>query len=306
MNSLKQPKIVCVVGPTASGKTDYAIDLALRENGEVVSCDSMQIYRYMNIGTAKPTAEEMRGVPHHMIDFLEPEVNYSVADFVKDARVCIEDILERGRLPILCGGTGLYIDSIVNQIEFSETETDMEYRASLQKMAEQEGVEAVHNLLKKTDPIAASQIHPNNIKRVIRALEIQKTTGMTKTEADALARREPVYDAEFYGMDVEREELYRRINLRVDRMMEQGLLEEVDGLLKMGIPETSTAMQAIGYKELVGYFNGTMNLEESVEKIKQESRRYAKRQLSWFRRNKKISWIKRQNMQDKGYKNSEN
>ncbi len=293
---MKKPKIVCVVGPTASGKTDFAIDLALEQNGEVVSCDSMQIYRYMNIGTAKPTKEEMRGVPHHMLDFVDPRDSYSVADFVKDARICIEDILSRGKLPILCGGTGLYIDSIINQIEFTEEETDMAYREELRKLAESEGVEAVHQLLQKSDPKAAEQIHPNNLKRVIRALEIQKTTGMTKSEADSLARKTPVYEAEIYGMELEREELYRRIDLRVDRMMEQGLLREVENLLAMGIPESATSMQAIGYKELVGYFHGNQTLQDSVSRIKQESRRYAKRQLSWFRRNKNIFWIKRQNL----------
>ena len=292
-------KIVCVVGPTASGKTDFAINLALRENGEVVSCDSMQIYRYMNIGTAKPTKEEMQGVPHHMIDFLDPRESYSVANFVKDARNCIEDILKRGKLPILCGGTGLYIDSIVNQIEFSEEENDFKYREELKALAEREGVEKVHKLLQEKDPIAAEQIHPNNLKRVIRALEILKTTGMTKAEADRCAKKEPVYDATIYGMDVEREELYQRINLRVDKMMELGLLAEVEELLKMGIPETATAMQAIGYKELVDYFYDRASLQESVEKIKQESRRYAKRQLSWFRRNEKIFWIKAHNMHKK-------
>ncbi len=296
---MERSKIVCVVGPTASGKTDFAIELALKENGEVVSCDSMQIYRYMNIGTAKPTKEEMRGVPHHMLDFLDPMESYSVADFVKDARDCIEDILKRGKLPILCGGTGLYIDSIVNQIEFTEEETDLAYREELKALAERKGVEAVHRLLQEKDPVAAEQIHPNNLKRVIRALEIQKTTGMTKEEADRRARKTPIYDAEIYGMDLEREELYRRINLRVDKMVEMGLLEEVEALLKMGIPETATAMQAIGYKELVEYFRGKVTLVEAVEKIKQESRRYAKRQLSWFRRNKKIFWINGQNMHKK-------
>ncbi len=290
---MQKPKIVCVVGPTASGKTDFAIDLALERNGEVVSCDSMQIYRYMNIGTAKPTPEEMRGVPHHMLDFVDPMDSYSVADFVKDARRCIEDILRRGKLPVLCGGTGLYIDSIINQIEFSEEEADPVYREELKALAEQEGVEAVHRLLQETDPAAAEKIHPNNLKRVIRALEIKKTTGLTKAEVDCRARKEPMYDAELFGMDLPREELYCRIDMRVDRMMEQGLLQEVEALLTRGIPITATSMQAIGYKELVDYFNGNQTLQESIDKIKQESRRYAKRQLSWFRRNQNIIWVKR-------------
>ncbi len=288
---MSKPHIICVVGPTASGKTDFAIRLAKEKNGEVVSCDSMQIYRYMNIGTAKPTVEEMQGVPHHMIDFVDPATSYSVADFVRDARQSIAEILERGKLPVLCGGTGLYIDSILNQIEFAEEESDPDYRESLKRLAEKDGNEAVYCLLQETDPEEAAKIHPNNLKRVIRALEIQKTTGMTKTEADRLARKEPMYDAEIFGMEMERKRLYERIDLRVDRMMEQGLLEEVKELLKRKIPKKANALQAIGYKELVAYLEGEVALEEAVETIKRESRRYAKRQLTWFRRNPDIQWI---------------
>lgn len=290
---MHRPKIVCVVGPTASGKTDYAIDLALSRGGEVVSCDSMQIYRYMDIGTAKPPREDMRGVPHHMLDFVEPGTDYSVADFVRDARACIADILARGRLPVLCGGTGLYVDSIINQIEFAEEKRDDALRRELKELAGREGPAAVHALLRAEDPAAAEAIHPNNVKRVIRALEIIRTTGLTKAEADRRARKEPVYDAALFGMAMERERLYRRIDLRVDRMMEQGLLEEVRRLLDMGVPRQSTAMQAIGYKELVLYLDGGCSLEEAVETVKRESRRYAKRQMTWFRRNPKIQWIPR-------------
>lgn len=290
---MDKPKILCVAGPTASGKTAYAISLAQKNNGEVVSCDSMQIYRYMNIGTAKPTKEEMGGIPHHLIDYVDPRTNYSVADYVKDARECIADVLKRGKMPIVCGGTGLYLDCLINQIEFSEDKTDLEYRNELEAMAEKEGVMVVHEMLKKVDKEAADTIHPNNLKRVIRALEIIKATGMTKTDADKNARKEPVYDATIYGMDMERERLYERINKRVDLMMEMGLLREAEELLKMGIPKESTAMQAIGYKELVGYFDGIISLEEAVETIKRESRRYAKRQITWLRRNPDIIWIKR-------------
>lgn len=290
---MDKPKILCVAGPTASGKTAYAISLAQKNNGEVVSCDSMQIYRYMNIGTAKPTKEEMGGIPHHLIDYVDPRTNYSVADYVKDARECIADVLKRGKMPIVCGGTGLYLDCLINQIEFSEDKTDLEYRNELEAMAEKEGVMVVHEMLKKVDKEAADTIHPNNLKRVIRALEIIKATGMTKTDADKNARKEPVYDATIYGMDMERERLYERINKRVDLMMEMGLLREAEELLKMGIPKESTAMQAIGYKELVGYFDGKISLDEAVETIKRESRRYAKRQITWLRRNSDIVWIKR-------------
>lgn len=290
---MEKPEIVCVVGPTASGKTEYAINLAKKYNGEVVSCDSMQIYRYMDIGTAKPTQEEMQNIPHHMIDFVDSREDYSVADFVRDARACINDILERKKLPVLCGGTGLYVDSILNQIEFSEEKKDEKYRHQLQELAQVKGNDAVYALLLEQDPKAAEAIHPHNLKRVIRALEIIKTTGMTKEEADKKARKEPVYQATIYGMQMEREKLYQRINLRVDQMMDRGLLDEVRRLLEMGVSRKSTAMQAIGYKELAEYFDGFCSLEEAVDSIKRESRRYAKRQMTWFRRNSDIIWIQR-------------
>lgn len=287
----QKPNIVCVVGPTASGKTAYAIELAKKRNGEIVSCDSMQIYKYMDIGTAKATAKERTEIPHYMIDFVHPDTDYSVADFATDAKRCIDDIISRGKLPVLCGGTGLYVDAILKGIEFSEEKRDDDYRAKLWQMAEDEGVEAVYDILKKTDPEEAEKVHPNNVKRVIRALEICKTTGKTKTEADKLAISGSPYDAEVIGLDVERETLYDRINRRVDIMMEQGLLAEVESLIKMNIRKDSTAMQAIGYKELVAYLDGECTLAQAVETIKQESRRYAKRQLTWFRRNKDIKWI---------------
>lgn len=287
------PKVVCVVGPTASGKTEYAINIAKERNGEIVSCDSMQIYKYMDIGTAKATAEERAQVPHHMIDFVDPGYNYSVADFVKDARVCIDDILNRGKLPVLCGGTGLYLDSVLKSVEFSPEKRDDKLRDSLWTLYETEGAEAVHKILVDLDPIEAEKVHCNNVKRVIRGIEICKTTGMTKTEADKLAIGKPMYDSEIYGLNMDREKLYKRINLRVDLMVKEGLVEEVRSLLNMGIPEDSTAMQAIGYKELVGYIKGESDLEDAIEDIKRESRRYAKRQLTWFKRNKDIIWIDR-------------
>ncbi len=289
---MSKPQIFCVVGPTASGKTAYAIRLAKELDGEVVSCDSMQIYRGMDIGTAKPTIAEMQGIPHHMIDIVDPDRNYSVAEFVEDAKRCIADILARGKTPILCGGTGLYVDSIINGISFSEDARDDVYRAELIQLAAEKGNLAVHELLRQADPKTAEQIHPNNLKRVVRALEIIKTSGKTKAEFDLAARQEPLYDATVYGMDRERDELYRRIEMRVDLMMEQGLLEEVQTLMAKGIPMTATAMQAIGYKELVAYLNASYTLEEAIEAIKRESRRYAKRQLTWFRRNPNIQWMK--------------
>lgn len=291
INKQNKPHIVCVVGPTASGKTAYAIELARNRGGEIVSCDSMQIYKYMNIGTAKPTAAERAAVSHHMIDFVDPNINYSVADYVSDAGKCISEILSRGRLPVLCGGTGLYADSLINGIEFSEQKRDDEYREALYKLAEEKGCEYIHGLLEKADPIEAEKVHANNLKRVIRALEICKTTGMTKTEADRLAVREPAYDAEMYGLSLPREVLYDRINRRVDLMIEKGLEAEVRQLIDMGIRRNSTAMQAIGYKEMVRYIDGECDLNTAVQDIKRESRRYAKRQLTWFKRNKNIKWI---------------
>ncbi len=290
-NISEKPSIICVCGPTASGKTAYAINLAKEKNGEIVSCDSMQIYKYMDIGTAKATREERARIPHHMIDFVHPDTNYSVADFTEDAKKCIEDIISRGKMPILCGGTGLYIDSLLGGIDFSEEKKDEAYRNDLWKMAEEDGADAVHALLADIDPEEAEKVHPNNIKRVIRALEICKTTGMTKTEADKAANLGSPYSAQIIGLTMDRERLYDRINRRVDIMMEEGLLGEVEGLLEMNIRRDSTAMQAIGYKELIAYLDGNCTLGEAIDKIKQESRRYAKRQMTWFKRNKNIKWI---------------
>ena len=287
------PKILCVVGPTASGKTAYAIELAKGNSGEIVSCDSMQIYKYMNIGTAKATAEERAEVPHHMIDFVDPNRDYSVADFVTDARACIAEILSRGKMPVLCGGTGLYIDSVLKSVEFSPQKRDDKLRDELWKRAEQDGAESVYEILKELDPIEADKVHYNNVKRVIRAIEICKTTGMTKTEADKLSIGKPMYNPTIYGLNMPREKLYERIDRRVDIMVEQGLVGEVRQLLNMGIRRDSTAMQAIGYKELVRYIDGLCDFETAIEDIKRESRRYAKRQLTWFRRNPDIIWTEK-------------
>lgn len=287
------PKILCVVGPTASGKTAYAIELAKENNGEIVSCDSMQIYKYMDIGTAKATAEERAEVPHHMIDFVDPNRDYSVADFVTDARACIAEILSRGKMPVLCGGTGLYIDSVLKSVEFSPQKRDDKLRDELWKKAEQDGAESVYEILKELDPIEADKVHYNNVKRVIRAIEICKTTGMTKTEADKLSIGKPMYNPTIYGLNMPREKLYERIDRRVDVMVEQGLEGEVRQLLNMGIRRDSTAMQAIGYKELVRYIDGLCDFETAIEDIKRESRRYAKRQLTWFRRNPDIIWTEK-------------
>ena len=288
---MNKPKILCVVGPTASGKTDYAVELALKCGGEVVSCDSMQIYKHMDIGTAKPTADEMKGVKHHMIDIIEPNESFSVARFSEMARECIDDILLRGKMPVLCGGTGLYFDSTINNINFIQMDTDEEYRKYLESAAKEFGNEYVYKILKRVDEESAESIHPNNLKRVIRALEIYKTTGKKKSELDKEQLSEPLYEPEITGLMRDREVLYDRINKRVDIMMEKGLVEEVLELIKMGIDTEATSMQAIGYKEIIEYLDGKTSLSDAVDKIKRESRRYAKRQLTWFKRNEKIHWI---------------
>ena len=288
---MNKPKILCVVGPTASGKTDYAVELALKCGGEVVSCDSMQIYKHMDIGTAKPTADGMKGVKHHMIDIIEPNESFSVARFSEMARECIDDILLRGKMPVLCGGTGLYFDSTINNINFIQMDTDEEYRKYLESAAKEFGNEYVYKILKRVDEESAESIHPNNLKRVIRALEIYKTTGKKKSELDKEQLSEPLYEPEITGLMRDREVLYDRINKRVDIMMEKGLVEEVSELIKMGIDTEATSMQAIGYKEIIEYLDGKTSLSDAVDKIKRESRRYAKRQLTWFKRNEKIHWI---------------
>ena len=285
-------KIYAVVGPTASGKTEYAIELAEKLDGEIVSCDSMQIYKYMDIGTAKPTPEERRRIRHHMIDIVPPSCNYSAADYVQVGSLCIEAIISRGKTSVLSGGTGLYVDSLLGNIKFEESERDDALRRELLEKAERDGGESVYDMLKEIDPESAEKIHPNNIKRVVRAIEIYKTTGKTKTQLDKESLRESKYDSTIIGMELEREILYRRINDRVDKMMDMGLLQEAKRIYDMGFSRKCTAMQAIGYKELFDYFDGESSLEEAVEKIKRESRRYAKRQITWFRRNPNINWIK--------------
>lgn len=285
-------KIVAVVGPTASGKTSLAIELAKKLDGEVVSCDSMQIYKHMDIGTAKPTADEQRAAVHHMIDIVEPSVRFSVAEFTQRARQCIDEVLSRGKVPVLAGGTGLYLDSIIENVVFPDIGEDPSFREEMAEKARESGNEAVHRLLAEKDPEAAEKIHPNNLRRVIRALEICHLTGKTFTQVNRESKREPVYDALIFGIDAEREVLYERINRRVDKMVDEGLTEEVRKLMEMGIGRDTTAMQAIGYKELADFFDGRLTFDEAIEKIKMESRRYAKRQLTWFRRNSEIVWVK--------------
>ena len=291
-----RPRILAVVGSTASGKTALAIALAKALDGEIVSCDSMQLYRHMDIGTAKPDAEEQAGIPHHMIDVLDPTDprGYSVADYVRDAREAVDGILARGKLPILCGGTGLYLDAFLRGGSFEVTDTDPTLRAELQKIDVERGNEAVHAMLRELDPEAADAIHPNNVKRVIRAIEICRTTGKTKTELDRTSREvECPYDACVIGLRyTDRAVLYDRIDRRVDAMLAAGLVEETRRLRAMGVFEACpTAAQAIGYKELFPYLDGEVTLQDAAEVLKMATRRYAKRQITWFSAKEYVRWI---------------
>ncbi|MBQ3425997.1 MAG: tRNA (adenosine(37)-N6)-dimethylallyltransferase MiaA [Clostridia bacterium] len=286
--SEKIPLIV-VVGPTASGKTRLAIDIARAVDGEIVSADSMQIYKYMDIGTAKPTAAEREECPHHLIDFIEPDADFSVADYTELAHRTIADIASRGKNAILCGGTGLYINSVVDDITFGEGGTDYDLRNELKELAEKHGGEYMIELLSAFDPISAARLHPNNIRRVIRAIEFYKTTGVPISEHQEITRRtESRYEPIMFCIDYPRHTLYERINRRVDIMFESGLLDEVKRLCDMGYTAALNSMKGIGYKELISYFNGEYTLDAAKDAIKQGSRRYAKRQLTWFRRDTRI------------------
>mgnify|MGYP004499811173 FL=1 len=288
---MSKPKVIVIGGPTASGKTALSIFLAKKINGEIISADSMQIYKDMNIGTAKPTVEEMDGIKHYLIDCVSPSVRYSVADFKKDATNAIEDILKKGKTPIVVGGTGLYIDSLIYGIDYNEMQVDLEYRAYLENLAEEKGLEYLYDLAKNIDEQAMSKISVNDKKRICRVLEVYKSTGKTKTELEKESRQKDVkYDFKVFAIDMERQILYDRINKRVNLMIDAGLIDEVNNLIKK-YPDIPTAMQGLGYKEVVQYFEKKCTKEEMIEKIKQESRRYAKRQLTWFRRNKDIVWL---------------
>ena len=285
-------KIICIVGPTASGKTRLSVELAKVLGAEIVSCDSMQIYQYMVIGTAKPTEAEKQGIVHHMMDFLDPRESYSVSRYVREADPIVQDILSRGKPVVIVGGTGLYLDSLIAGREFAPFPQSGK-REELTHIAETQGIEVLMAQLRSVDPEAAARIHPSNQKRVIRALEIWLETGKTMTQHDLESKAiPPKYQPLYLGLDYEkRQDLYDRIDLRVDVMLEQGLVEEVRNLLAMGIPASATGLQAIGYKELIQYLSGQGTLQEAREAIQLGSRRYAKRQRTWFYRNEKINWF---------------
>ena len=288
------PKILVIVGPTASGKTRMAVELAQRHNGEVISADSMQIYRTMDIGTAKPTKEEMGGVPHHMIDVADPEEDFSVARYVEMAARCVDDVLARGKLPIVAGGTGLYIDSLLSGRTFASFSPDSALRGELERELEEKGGQAMLEALAQVDPEAAQRLHPNDHKRIIRALEVYRSTGKTITQHNRETQAiPPRYDALTIGLAFQdRQAMWRRIDQRVDEMVAAGLEDEVRRLLTSGISPKCTAMQAIGYKEFTQALSGEMTWQEAADVVKLRSRQYAKRQLTWFGRNPNTRWIR--------------
>lgn len=287
------PKILCVVGPTACGKTKMGILLAQRFNGEIISVDSMQIYRGMETGTAAPTGAERAAVPHHMVAIADPGDNWSVAKFVETAGSCIQDILRRNKLPVLVGGTGLYLDAIVSGRHFAPGSAGSAVREALQAELDTVGIEPLLAELRQADPVSAERLHPADTKRILRALEVFRETGKTISQHNQETRGLPKkYDPIYIGLAFRnREDMKNLIGRRVDKMMENGLLDEVRALLDAGIPRSSTALQAIGYKELLPALEGTVSVEDAVEEIKLRSRQYAKRQLTWLRKNQDIHWV---------------
>lgn len=284
-------KVIVICGPTASGKTALSIELAKKVNGEIVSADSMQIYKDMNIGTAKPTIEEMQGIKHYLLDFVSPDERYSVADYKTDAKKSIKKILKEGKIPIIVGGTGLYVDSLIYEIEYPNIEFDENYRKELEEQVRKEGLDKLYEQAKLIDPQAVEKISKNDTKRILRVLEIYHATGKTKTEQEIESRKKEVeYDYKVFALNWNRQTLYERINKRVDIMIEQGLIEEVEKISRK-YNKFPTAMQGLGYKEVVEYLEGFLTKEEMIEKIKKETRHYAKRQLTWFRKNKQTIWL---------------
>jgi tRNA dimethylallyltransferase len=283
-------KLLVIIGPTAVGKTKLSIELAKRYNGEIISGDSMQIYRGMDIGTAKIKKDEMEGIPHHLIDIKEPFENFSVAEFQHLVRAKIDGIAQKGHLPIIAGGTGLYIQSVIYDYQFSDVPGDESFRLMLEERVKEIGNEALYKELLEVDPGSASQIHPNNVRRVIRALEIFHLTGKTMQEFQSTQKPDLLYNTALVGLSMEREKLYERINYRVDLMIEEGLIEEVKDLYQSGLRDCQS-IQAIGYKEIYEYLEGKVTLDDAIVNLKQNSRRYAKRQLTWFRNKMDVEWF---------------
>ncbi len=291
---MKKPLII-LTGPTAVGKTALSIKLAKAIQGEIISADSMQVYRGMDIGSAKVTTEEMDGVPHYLIDVLDPDEEFNVVVFQKLAREAMEKIYANGHIPIIAGGTGFYIQAILNEIAFTETETDDSYRKQLEQQAQEYGAQWLHDQLKEVDPQAAVDIHPNNVKRVIRALEFYKETGTKISEHnEAERRKQSPYNFAYFVLNMDRQKLYERIELRIDQMLEQGLIEEVRQLQEKGCHAGMVSMQGLGYKEILAYLQGECTLEEAIYILKRDTRHFAKRQLTWFRREREVCWIEKE------------
>lgn len=291
---MKKPLII-LTGPTAVGKTEASIQLAKRIGGEIISADSMQVYKHMDIGSAKVTKEEMDGVPHFLIDCLEPTEDFNIVQFQTMAKKAMEEIYERGHVPIIVGGTGFYIQSVLYDIDFTDSDEDPEFRQKMEEIAKTQGNEALHEMLKNVDPESASQIHANNVKRVIRALEYFHQTGEKISVHNQREReKESAYNSFYFVLNCDRKLLYERIDKRVDIMLECGLVDEVTRLKNMGLKKTDVSMQGIGYKEILAYLDGETTLDEAVEIIKRESRRYAKRQIIWFRRERDVIWLEKE------------
>ncbi|WP_319005794.1 tRNA (adenosine(37)-N6)-dimethylallyltransferase MiaA [Metabacillus niabensis] len=287
---LERKKLVVIIGPTAVGKTKLSIEIAHRLNGEIISGDSMQIYKGMDIGTAKITNEEMEGIPHHLIDIKKPDDAYSVAEFQETARLLINEITDKNKMPMIVGGTGLYIQSVLYDYQFTEAPSDPEFRKNLELELNKKGEQAIHQLLAQVDPESAEKIHPNNTRRVIRALEIFHCTKIPMHEHLKQQENNLLYDVALIGLTMDRDLLYQRINDRVDIMVENGLIDEVKGLYNQGLRDTQS-IKAIGYKEIYDYFDGKVSYNEALNQLKQNSRRYAKRQLTWFRNKMDVKWF---------------
>lgn len=289
---MHKPPLVIVAGPTASGKSDTAIALAQCLHGSVISADSMQVYRGMDIGSAKVTAEEMQGIPHYLIDIINPTDEWNVVRFQQEARAALSEIYAQGRLPILCGGTGFYIQALLYAIDFTETEQNTTYRDALQHRAETEGPEALYEELRQVDPASAASWHANNVKRTIRALEYYHETGQRISAHNEEQRQRPAaYDAMFYALTMDRTRLYERIDRRVDLMMERGLVTEVERLRQQGLTQTDVSMQGLGYRQILDALDGTCTIEEATAAIKIQTRHYSKRQLTWFKREPDVTWV---------------
>lgn len=301
MEDTKKLPLIVLTGPTAAGKTELSLKLAKAVGGEIISADSMQVYRRMDIGTAKILEQDRQGVPHHLIDILEPQEDFNVVKFQAMAKNAMKEIYERGHIPILTGGTGFYIQAVLYDIDFEENGGDDGIRRTLEERAAREGVESLHRELELVDPKAAEEIHENNVKRVIRALEYYRQTGKKISDHNEEQReKQSPYNHAYFVLSMDREKLYERINRRVDLMMEQGLLKEVEGLFREGVPETVTSMQGLGYKEWIPYFRGECSKEEAVLVLKRDTRHFAKRQLTWFRREKDVIWVEKDSKQTSG------